>query len=539
MSIVQYYQRPSRSVVGIFNEEPTPEALSTLGNYEVRRIEPSEIQSSTDLINVAAVVFIQDPERPNKIVHEMSAFAHMLLWHDCRVFVRVLSSGRDVQGTPNMRALVYQVLEDEKLPASGYGIERSRADAIVAHDEAKYFPMVRVLDEWDDWTEVSRILREFPPGDSPSLDLEIIDGSGANIADSFDTEHIRLLQRAFHDCRKLELIKNSEGLSGANTWRVLATRKRSYVGDRVPYEYFAKISKRAAILKEFQGYQTDALDHIPFHLNPRLQRERCELGSKHGIVVTDYVRGSETLRACARDGRAGAVIASLFNTTLRAWFASSTIENFDLRSFLKERIKKPIPEHRRKLIQELGSTKLPRELSSLVDNVPTGPTQVGVVHGDLHSLNVMTRGSDAVLIDFDKIEQRAPLLFDLASLEAGLMIGGFIDDTRQISELKNSITELYDDISLLLSSSIWCEPAGESVWFFECVRQIRMQAIPLELVKGHYAAILGVVLLKKACNENVFNASVDPFHTPSTEEQTRALAYVIGESILIREFENG
>ena len=58
------------------------------------------------------------------------------------------------------------------------------------------------------------------------------------------------------------------------------------------------------------------------------------------------------------------------------------------------------------------------------------PVRVGVVHGDLHALNVLVRGGDAIVIDFEKLEIQLPLLLDLASLEAGLFVDGFIGDRR-------------------------------------------------------------------------------------------------------------
>ena len=93
------------------------------------------------------------------------------------------------------------------------------------------------------------------------------------------------------------------------------------------------------------------LNIFPFHLGPGLRLDRCELGAKKGIIVSDYVSGAEKLLDCARDGRAEHVIASLFNTTLRTWHEASTKENYPLKDYLKKRMPDKIPEHRQSLIE--------------------------------------------------------------------------------------------------------------------------------------------------------------------------------------------
>ena len=84
------------------------------------------------------------------------------------------------------------------------------------------------------------------------------------------------------------------------------------VNSAPPYQYFVKIGDRNQISKEYLAYRDIALEHIPFHLGPSLRLDRCALGAQQGIIVSDYVSGSEKLRDCARDGRAVPVIANLF-----------------------------------------------------------------------------------------------------------------------------------------------------------------------------------------------------------------------------------
>ena len=194
---------------------------------------------------------------------------------------------------------------------------------------------------------------------------------------------------------------------------------------------------------------------------------------------------------------------------------------------------KEIPEHRRALVQTYGAYKHPNELKGLLNKMTPGPVQIGVVHGDLHAMNVLVRGGDAILIDFEKIAQKSPLLFDFASIEAGLFVSGYIGDTRTGPDVLDSIERLYQIDTLVQHQFSPCNPSNASAWLFDCVRQIRMQARQIELTSAQYAYILAVVLVKKACNKAIFNTDSDPSGKLLNAEQVRALAYVLGERILL------
>ena len=159
---------------------------------------------------------------------------------------------------------------------------------------------------------------------------------------------------------------------------------------------------------------------------------------------------------------------------------------------------------------------------------------VGVIHGDLHALNVLVRGGDAIVIDFEKVDNDLPLLIDLASLEAGLFVEGFVDDTRTGEDILNSVGSLYEGDALVDFDFIPCDPSSRSAWFFDCVRQIRMQARQIELANGQYALTVAVELAKKACNETVFNCQTEIESQKLTREELRATAYILSEGILVK-----
>ena len=536
MVIHEIYKITTRRKIVFFEADPPEEAAHYLTGYQLCRISTSDIEDPKKLADVAAVIFRPRRHQPRKIAHVLKQFAETLLWHDCRVFVEIAPVVRDTRDTNAlilMRKYVVQAIEEKMLPVSGLYKGEAKSLFGPAVNQPILSPVVHILDHHDVWSKVAEDLRDYSPGFSPSLILEIeaVEESKAPI--EISCEQRILIQRAFHDCLVVKLVSNSEGRSGVGTYRAYATQKDDYVGGAPPYQYFVKIGDRNQISKEYLAYRDKALEHIPFHLGPGLRLDRCALGSKQGIIVSDYVSGAEKLRDCARDGRAVPVIASLFNTTLRSWRDSSNIENISLQDDLKDRMPVEIPKGRRPLIVDFGDCKEPTELKALLEKGSSKPVNVGMVHGDLHSLNVLVRGGDAIVIDFEKVDNGKPLLLDLASLEAGLFVDGFIGDRRTRPDLLKSIESLFEMNVLLEHYPSPCDPSNESAWFFDCVRQIRMQARQIELMEDQYALTLAVELAKKACKINLVSSTL---HTKEglNVDDVRAIAYVLAQRILVK-----
>ena len=526
MAIQEVFKKSTRGEIVFFEEEPPQEALDYLKHYKLRRFNESDLVKPNQLAKVAAVIFRQRHDKLNKIRSYLEKYAETFLLYDCRVFVDILPVEPGSE-TPKLREFVLTAVKKAKLPVSRQSKEYEVFLFGSATNEAIFTPMVHIL-SISRWSEVTEYLHDYPPGAPPSTTLKIEVVNGDN---DLSQESKILIKRAFHDCQNVKLVGNKDGKSGVSAYRVYAIRKEDYIGNQRPYEYFVKIGDRKKIAKEYSRYRDRALEHIPFHLGPRLRLDRCELGTQQGIIVSDYVSGAEKLLDCARDGRAAPVIASLFNTTLRNWHEASTAENYPLKEYLKERMPVEIPVHRRSLIAGFGSSKMPAELNKLLETMPCGPVQVGAVHGDLHALNVLVRGGDAIVIDFEKVNMKAPLLLDFASIEAGLFVGGFIDDGRDGQELLQSIESLYVSNALVEHQFKPCDPSDGSAWFFDCVRQVRMQAQQIELVKRQYAFTVAVELAKKACKEN-FNSKTKVSERKLTEDDVRAIAYVLAEKIL-------
>ncbi len=371
------------------------------------------------------------------------------------------------------------------------------------------------------WEALAKLIFDNPSGEAPSHDL-LVDGFDAdNRPLALKTEEEILIRRAFWDCSEVHLRQMADGLSGVSAFRAYAVPAAGLLGPW-PMIHFVKIGAREKVVKEYQNYLGNALLYVPAHLSPKLNRERCELGASNGILVGDFVEEAEPLRDCASSGRAGAAIANLFNKTLRSWHQRGELDEIhSLGELLIERLHQPIPEHRLKRIQALGATGDLDSLRDRVKAVESKPVKVGVTHGDLHATNVLVRGTDAILIDFERLRNNAPLLCDLGSLEGGLLVEAFAADKRSPEEWLDSVRELYE--MPLLREPIKHDPRDPSAWFYECVRQIRRHARELECNEGQYEVVLAVSLIGKGCNPHPFSDRC---------EHLRAAAYLLGEKML-------
>ena len=286
MVIHEYFRRGTRRTIGFFDEDPPKEASTPLAGYWIRRINESDLVDARKLADVAAVIFRQRLNSPNKVKRDLEKHAETLLWHDCRVFVEIVpvEPGSKAQA---LRSLVFRALEEARLPASGLNQTEAASPSTSEGDRHKLTPMVHVFSFPDTWSNVAEYLREFPPGEPPSLELEMVDGDNNDLTIVLSPEEVKLIQRAFHDCLKVKLVENSGGLSGVRAYRAYAISKEDYVGSKTPYEYFVKIGAGERISKEYRAYREIALEHIPFHLGPRLRLDRCALGTQQGIIVSD------------------------------------------------------------------------------------------------------------------------------------------------------------------------------------------------------------------------------------------------------------
>lgn len=535
MAIHEFTGAHQRRKIGFVEEDP-PSDASTIGHsFEFYRLDEKQLLDEGLLATTAAVVISQNPAKPTRVKTLLADYAPTLLARDCRVFVRPVCPPADGPA-PAYRAMVVNSIDQLMLPPSGLsqveseGLGKWYEEAI---EGKRLTPIVHIVDPARPFEGIAAHLLNNPPGPAPQamLDITLVSASGSKL--ELDDEQSVLLRRAFSDCSAVRLVEVSGGMSEVKTLRAYVHPAVDEVGGSWPFQYFVKIGPRKKVAKEFLAYRRLALEHVPYHLGPRLRLERCALGASSGIIVSDYVSGAESLRDCARDGRAVPVIASLFNSTVWGWRNGASTVNQPLQDYLKKRMPESIPVHRAKLISASGASHSLPSLWSLIVAKPSTPVRLGVIHGDLHAMNVLVRGGDAIIIDFEKLSPQEPLLRDFACLEGGLFVDGFVGDVRSKEAVLASIAELYEASTLTGDHLTPCHPGDESSWYFDCIRQIRMQARQLELQPGQYALTLAVELLKKACNEKDFCGESSLEYGAISREQARALAYVLAERILI------
>lgn len=546
MSIVKFSNRSARHKIGFLGAVPSGAAdVFKARNYECVTLNSVPSPKDNVLWELDSLILIQkidDPKR-KRISKELKTFAPLLFPRDARIYILPAS-----QGTigPQLRRKIIAAINEHRIPNSG--LSSSDRESFEEWDEGpnldSFGPFAHVFNPPIpyDWVEIVNTICNnaagaAPPAPTPTVSAKKQTGEKIVLGD----EATCLLQRAFADCVSVDLVAVVNGLSGIGTYKTYVKLRANRVGQSWPYVYFVKLGERKMIATEYRKYEANnAMDHVPYHLGPRLRRDRCALGHKLGVIVTDYVHTAEPLRDCARDGRAGAAIGNLFSHTLRNWRDSANEENdFDIREHLKKTIEKKAPLHRDQIIKKFGATKSHEELRELVLKSESKPTLMGVIHNDLHATNVLVRANDAIIIDFEKLEESGPLLYDVASLEVGLFADGFVGDKRDPLQLLSSIESLYT-----LGALNWEFPefnsSDKSAWFFECVRLVRMHAREVQIPNRQYALVLAAVLLKKSCNKENFNKSdkVNKSTKGLTREQLRALAFVLAERILVPLSEN-
>jgi len=538
MAIPLFGKVIDRKRVGFVGEmaDDAVDALKERG-YEPYALTASDLHADGVLETTGSIVLTQSATNLQGIRKVLLRFADALT-HDCRIYVRHADDS-DANG----KAALLHFLGELGLPASGFREDERSQLLEPPGDESVpvYAPFVHIVEVPRDGIELANTIAANPPGHPPNKNLTIEVTNADGETETLSAERELLVQRAFWNCKLVRLFAKSDGLSPAAAYEGFAYHGENIVAGEWPYRVMVKIGPRRDVAREYYKYRNIFLENVPFHLGPRLRVDRCVLGRSCGVIVSDFVANAQTIRDVARKGRGVAAIASLFNVTLVAWRrAAKPNRDFKLNEFLADKVlaERTIPQHRQARMASFGST-LP--LSHLVQAIRAADTGdevlTGTVHGDLHATNVLVRMHDAVIIDLERIEQGWPLLFDTASLEAGLFIDGFIKDKRSPKAILASLTPLFE-AQAFGHDDRHCDPTDPSAWFFECARQIRMQAIQMERSKYQYAWVLAALFIKKACQDKNFAKGqevafdVVPRNEKIGREAIRQLAYVVGEKLV-------
>ncbi len=516
-------------------------AAEDLRQFELRRFKCEEwtleqLRQSEKLAELDALIWTQRSDKPNELPRQLRSVVPSLLDHDVRVYIR-LAEGKD--GTDTARRLVVNALGEGRIPPANLYPEEWRGLPVDLQERqgGNLMPNVFIFEANDAWPGIATIVCDHPAGPVPKFKLS----SNAAILDGrFDSgsheERVLLLQRAFWNCSELRLRLIAGGLSGAQACQAYASLEAGITG-AYHHLYFVKIGPRKKIVDEYDKYCSHVLEYVPFYLAPRLRLERCNLGSSQGILVGDFVEGTESLISCARDGRCGPAISNLFDKTLGAWRKRPVPDpsSRTLSTFLEEKWKVEgsremitVPSVRESIVKALGGALEIPPLKRAFEKYGNTVARCGPAHGDMHATNVLVRHGDAILIDFEKMKPIYPLTYDPASLEGGMLVEGFMKDLEQLRLAPEKLVELLDPVyaldTLLGRAEISCERGDVAEWYFDAVNQIRTHSWSAENEPGQYALTLALCLIRKGCNA----------HDDFTEQQNvlRGIAFFFGQRIL-------
>jgi hypothetical protein len=532
-----------RAKIAFLGDMPKNEDLQRFRDrqYLCELLSPEDLRDAKLVGELDAIVWTQSADKPNSLPRELREVVSGLLDHDVRVYIRVATNDM-LQDTP--RTLVVNALIEDAVPVANLRPDEWQAVREGLRERLNSFlsPSVYIFDTASTWGDIANLVCDRPADPPPTSELSIEEDFLRRWCGSEDHEQrVLLLRRSFWNCSELRLAPLDGGMSGAPVFKAYASLDAGLVprgaAGAFPRLYFVKIGPRKKIIDEYDKYCGQILEYVPFHLGPRLRRDRCNLGSSLGILVGDFVEGAEPLVACARGGRHGHAISNLFDKTLGGWRKQARPDKTrSLRDYLENKwcvegssqLITLSPE-RAEIVRTLGGDVAVEPLKEIFERLGNTAPLVAPAHGDMHATNVLVRHGDAILIDFEKLEEHYPLTYDPASLEGGLLVEGFIEDIKKgrlkSDELVKLIEPLYEKSALKRCQTTFCRPDHTADWYYNAVNQIRTLSWPAENRPGQYALTLALCLIRKGCNPHA-GLTAD---APNT---LRAIAFFFGQKIL-------
>lgn len=480
MAIDRLIPRGRPKVAWVDNDPPTEKQEREPFTSRKIAIEKCSIHQLRDPkyigADIGAVVLTNEQGKLQSVMDIVKTYGASLLDYDCRIFIR--SNSADT-GTNE----IIETIKSLSLPYVDFSAGREPPP-----------PHIRFVELSSSWEEVANFVSLHPSDDAPLEDLHIFSSV------ELDNSHEILIRRAFRDCHSVNLDAIDDGQSRAQVYKVHAKTSKSRAWAQ---PYFVKMGSRADIFGEYRNYIENVEPYIPFHLGPNLEQHRCGLGAHTGLIVGDFVDRSESLVACAADGRAAEAISCLFDQTLRMWHRN--IENEVDGPLTRIVTLRPnFSPTRLDLARRMGDFHhSPDELILRINRCQGGRWLIGPTHGDLHAKNIRVRSGDAIVIDFFQ-HRSGVFLLDVARLEASFLVDGFSD-----SFLGKDGTEYSDSDWLKSIRPLYLvdptdprehfeDPASRSYWFHACAKQLRHYARWLERGQRQYAAALAAELLYKA-----------------------------------------
>jgi hypothetical protein len=361
------------------------------------------------------------------------------------------------------------------------------------------------------------------PGPAPRMDLQI------NPPDlALDEDDILLLRRAFHDCKSISLQIIAGGLSGAKTVIVEAVLLASNAGTS-PMPYFAKLHSSGRLIGEMNAFREYAEHHIAWHLRPNFQGERCIYGVRRGILVGNFVQGSESLWVVAREGGGPALIRSLFEETLAMLRKEhlGEVNNNSIASALQAFCRhEKIPQSRVDAAMSIGQVRPSTSLwRNLLGTCPAW--RRSALHGDMHGENVRVRKTDAIVIDFAHATT-GPTSTDLASLEVWLAFKSVPGEHSDENAWRKEVDSLYAPEALDALFTATEFKCAHRPWLSDCVCEIRRIAKQSVNTVDEYKRVIAICLLRWASFPSEGESPQDKEH----DENRRVYAYWLANQLI-------
>jgi len=532
-----------RQKIGMVGEMPQGDELQRFRERQFfcESLTPEYLRESQGIAQLDAVIWTLESRKSSALFTELNATVPRLLDHDVRVYLRIVTDEK-LGDTP--RKFVVNSLLEMGMPVANLSPEEWRAIPEARRERQSSFlsPCVHIFDVFSTWIGIATLVCDRSAGPSPKPG-QIFDEDLLRkwLGSDGHDERVILLKRSFWNCSELRLVPLDGGRSGAPVFKAYASLDAGLVqpGETGAYPklHFVKVGPRKKIVDEYDKYCGQIFEYVPFYLGPRLRRDRCSLGSTQGVLVGDFVDGAEPLIACARDGRCGHAISNLFEKTLGGWRRQAHPRTtrplndcLELKWYTEDSgALIAVPPTRAELVRRFGGETAVAPLKEIFDKHANTKALLAPAHGDMHATNVLVRHGDAILIDFEKLEENYPLTYDPASLEGGLLVEGFLDDLKKKrlnpDELKSRISRLYEAEALKRSQVTFCRPGDSTEWYYNAVNQIRTLTWSAENAPEQYALTLALCLVRKGCNTHPGLEAEEP-------NTLRALAFFFGQKIL-------
>jgi len=360
--------------------------------------------------------------------------------------------------------------------------------------------------------EVAEYIARHPPSPAPNPSLKI------ECDPAILNEIKRLLfQRAFSDCDAIH-VKKVPGGRSAKVFAVYPVLTKSEVGPR-PLPFFAKFDTKEKIEKELYAYDNYVTNFVPFYLRPNFDRDRCIVGYESGIIVGNYAEQTETLLDEVGRGQGLEPINCLIDSTLSRWWEHAQRRDGNLTTAMQGFFNPGgVTEKRRRQCKELGATRCPEDLYKMLLQLPAQSYLDAPIHGDLHAKNIIVRGTDAILIDFQSA-QRGPIVIDLATLDVSLSLE-VTDKEKDANRWRKLVDDVYS-VNVIRNPSSLSSPSGDKL--IKCIKKIRETANAKQQSQYEYVIAVAVILLRSSTHPGKLEQ----------EKYRLAYAYILAEKIIL------